>query len=51
MGENKPSKPLHIDKVPGPGSYSFDMKPQSPQYRLVRITLELGPQSALTLKL
>ena len=51
MGENKPSKPLHIDKVPGPGSYSFDMKPQSPQYRLVSITLELGPQSALILKL
>lgn len=51
MGDNKPSKPLHIDKVPGPGSYSFEIKPQSPQYRLVSVTLELALQSAQIPKL
>ncbi len=33
MGDNKPTKPITVDPVPGPGAYTFKFKPMTPQYR------------------
>ena len=33
MGDNKPTKPMTADPVPGPGAYTFQFKPMTPSYR------------------